>query len=57
MIAEEVFTDRRELLVLLPRGNGKTTLMASVGRFSLLTEWTPAYPVRGPDWSRSASSR
>jgi phage terminase large subunit-like protein len=39
-IVEEVFADRRELLVSMPRGQGKSTLMAAVGLFSLLS--TPA---------------
>jgi hypothetical protein len=30
-IAHEVFSDRRETLVLLPRGNGKSTLLAASG--------------------------
>jgi phage terminase large subunit-like protein len=45
LIAEEAFSDRRELLVLLPRGNGKTTLMAAVGVFSLLSTREPAIYV------------
>src|SRR5215211_4917037 len=44
-IVREVFSDRRELLVLLPRGNGKTTLMAAVGVFSLLSTPEPAIYV------------
>lgn len=35
-IAREVFADRRELLVLMPRGGGKTALMAAVGLSALL---------------------
>ena len=37
-IVEEAFSDRRELLVLIPRGNGKTTLMAALGLFQLLRD-------------------
>src|SRR4051812_36587844 len=42
LIVREVFADRRELLVLLPRGCGKTTLMAAVGLFFLLSTPEPA---------------
>src|SRR5215212_2208216 len=37
LILEEVFSDRRESLVLLPRGNGKTTLMAALALWHLET--------------------
>ena len=37
VIAREVFTARRELLVTMPRGNGKTSLLASLGLFRLLS--------------------
>ena len=30
-MAREVFSDRRECLILLARGNGKTTLLAAIG--------------------------
>jgi phage terminase large subunit-like protein len=40
-----VFADRRELLVLLPRGKGTTTLFAAVGVFSLLSTPEPAIYV------------
>src|SRR4051794_14989102 len=36
MIVEEVFSGRREALVLLPRANGKSTLLAGVALWSLL---------------------
>jgi phage terminase large subunit-like protein len=45
LIVEEVFADRRELLVLLARGNGKTSLMAAAGVFSLLSTTEPAIYV------------
>src|SRR5215216_1974279 len=45
VIVREVFADRRELLVLLPRGQGKTTLFAAVGVFSLLSTREPAIYV------------
>jgi phage terminase large subunit-like protein len=45
LIVAEVFADRRELLVLLPRGNGKTTLFAAIGLFSLLSTPQPAIYV------------
>ena len=41
-IAVEAFSPRRELLVLLPRGNGKTTLFAALALFELLTTRRPA---------------
>lgn len=44
-IAREVFSDRRELLVMLPRGCGKTTLFAAVGLFALLSTREPAIYV------------
>jgi phage terminase large subunit-like protein len=42
MILAEFFAGRREILALLPRGNGKTTLFAAVGTFHLLTTREPA---------------
>src|SRR4051794_1304627 len=44
-VAREVFSDRRELLVLLPRGNGKTTLFAAIGVYALLSTRQPAIYV------------
>ena len=41
-IAAEAFADARELLVLIPRGNGKTTICAALALFHLLTEPRPA---------------
>jgi phage terminase large subunit-like protein len=41
-IVEAVFSGRRELLALLPRGNGKTTLFAALALFHLLTTEAPA---------------
>jgi phage terminase large subunit-like protein len=35
-IVEEIFSDRRETLVLIPRGNGKSTLLAAVALWCLL---------------------
>jgi phage terminase large subunit-like protein len=40
-IARGFFSDQRELLVLLPRGNGKTTLMAALALHHLLTHPAP----------------
>src|SRR5215207_7106883 len=37
LIVEEVFSGRRELLCLLPRGQGKTTLFAAIGVWELVT--------------------
>jgi phage terminase large subunit-like protein len=58
-LAAEVFSDRRELLVLLPRGNGKTTLMAAVGVFSPLSTPEPAIYVcaASRDQARCCSTR
>ena len=41
-IVDEVFGGRRELLCLLPRGNGKSSLLAAVALFHLLTTPNPA---------------
>src|SRR5437868_13564872 len=41
-IARAAFAPERELLVLLPRGNGKTTLMAALAVHHLLTAQRPA---------------
>ena len=37
IIIEEVFSDRRESLILLPRGNGKSSLLAALGLFHPLS--------------------
>jgi len=37
-IVEEALSPRRELVVLIPRGNGKTTLMAAVALFELMRD-------------------
>lgn len=42
MILGEIFKGRRELLCLLPRGNGKTTLFSAVALFHLITTAEPA---------------
>lgn len=41
LICLEVFDGRRELLVLIPRGNGKTTLFAALALWHLLTHPKP----------------
>ena len=41
-VLAEFFAGRRELLVMLPRGNGKTTLFSALALFHLLT--TPSQP-------------
>jgi len=42
LIVREALGDRRELLCLLPRGNGKTTLFAALGLWELLSTREPA---------------
>ena len=37
VIAAEIFTARRELLISLPRGQGKTSLLAALALFKLLS--------------------
>jgi phage terminase large subunit-like protein len=41
VIAEEVFSGRRELLVTMPRGNGKTSLLSALGLWMLLSTRNP----------------
>lgn len=41
-IAHAAFGSQRELLVMLPRGNGKTTLMAAIALHHLLSRGEPA---------------
>ena len=36
LIVEEIFSERREALILIPRGNGKSTLLAAVALWTLL---------------------
>src|SRR4051794_13681152 len=36
LIVDEVFSPRREALVLIPRGNGKSTLLAAIALWELL---------------------
>src|SRR5215213_9460277 len=49
-IAAEVFSARRELLVTMPRGNGKTSLLAALALFKLLS-------TRDPEIYACAASR
>jgi phage terminase large subunit-like protein len=44
-IAREVFSPRRECLILLPRGNGKSTLLAAIGLWHLLSTPEPQVAV------------
>jgi phage terminase large subunit-like protein len=44
-ILRELFGGRRELLVLIPRGNGKTTLLAAAALYLLLATRKPAIYV------------
>ena len=45
LIVEEIFSERRETLTLIPRGNGKSTLLAAVALWTLLRR--PDAPDRG----------
>ncbi len=45
LIVHEMFAGRRELLVLIPRGNGKTTLFAALALHHLVTTRDPAVYV------------
>src|SRR3954453_1573008 len=40
-IAREVFLPRRETVILVPRGNGKSTLLAAIGLWHLLSADRP----------------
>jgi phage terminase large subunit-like protein len=44
-IAKEVFSNRRECLILLPRGNGKSTLLAAIALWHLLSAKQPQVAV------------
>ncbi|MCB0865495.1 MAG: terminase family protein [Solirubrobacterales bacterium] len=44
-IIREVFSDRRECLILLPRGNGKSTLLAAVALWHLLSAKEPRVAI------------
>jgi terminase large subunit-like protein len=44
-IVSEVFSDRREALILLPRGNGKSTLLAAVALWHLLRKPDPRIAI------------
>ncbi len=50
VIAGDVFTERRELLVTMPRGNGKTSLLAALALYKLLS-------TRDPEIYACAASR
>jgi len=54
-IVEAVFAGTRELLVLLPRGNGKTTIFAALALYSLLTTDEPAIYVAAARATRRVS--
>lgn len=42
LIVREIFAGRQEIVVMMPRGNGKTTLMALYSLYHLLTHPEPA---------------
>ena len=44
-ITREVFSPRRECLILLPRGNGKSTLLAAIALWHLLSAKQPQVAV------------
>lgn len=44
-IVREIFSDRRECLVLIPRGNGKSTLLAAVALWHLLSAHEPRVAI------------
>jgi phage terminase large subunit-like protein len=44
-ITAEVFSDRREALILLPRGNGKSTLLAAIVVWHLLSAKQPRIAI------------
>lgn len=44
-IAREVFSSRREALILLPRGNGKSTLLAAIALWHLLSAKEPRVAI------------
>jgi integrase len=53
-IAKEVFSPRRECLILLPRGNGKSTLLAAIGLWHLLSTPEPQVAVGAASWEQAA---
>jgi phage terminase large subunit-like protein len=46
-IVAEAFSARRELLVLIPRANGKSTLLAAIALWSLLRGRLGSWPTSG----------
>lgn len=56
LLVAELFAGRRELLILIPRGNGKTTLFAALALFHLVTHPMPAVylAAAGRDQARLA---
>lgn len=54
-IIREVFSDRRECLILLPRGNGKSTLLAAVALWHLLSARDPAIAIGAASREQAAT--
>ena len=51
-ITKEVFSERRETVILIPRGCGKSSLLGAIGLWDLLTAPTPARSSERPAVSR-----
>ena len=54
-IVREVFSDRREALILLPRGNGKSTLLAAIALWHLLSTREPRIAIGAASREQAAT--
>lgn len=54
-IVREVFSDRREALILLARGNGKSTLLASIALWHLLSHPEPRIAIGAASREQAAT--
>ena len=54
-IAREMFSDRREALILLPRGNGKSTLLAAIALWHLLSASDPRIAIGAASREQAAT--